>query len=152
MESEKLDGFQVIGISVQTTNENNKSAEDITELWGRFMKDGILDKIPNKIDNSIYSIYTEYESDYMKPYTTILGCKVQNLDNIPKGMIGKEINSGNYLRFSAKGDLTNGIVYKEWTKIWQSKINRAYSADFEIYGPKAQNPSDAVVNIYVAIK
>jgi len=151
MESEKLDGFQVIGISVRTTNENNKSAKDITDLWAKFMQEGLADKIPNKMDNSIYSIYTKYESDYMKPYTTILGCKVQNLDHIPDGMIGKTISKANYAKHTAKGDLTNGVVYNEWTKIWQSNLNRAYSADFEIYGEKAQNPNDAEVDIYVGI-
>ena len=151
MESEKLDAFKVIGISVRTTNENSKSAKDIAELWAKFMKEGIADKIPNKIDNSIYSIYTEYESDYMKPYTTILGCKVQNLDNIPEGMIAKEINTGNYVKYTAKGDLTKAAVYNEWVKIWQSDLNRAYSADFEIYGEKAQNPSDAEVDIFVGV-
>jgi len=151
MKNEKLDSFKVIGISVRTTNENNKSAKDIAELWAKFMKEGIVDKIPNKIDASIYSIYTEYESDYMKPYTIILACRVKSLDNIPEGMIGKYIDGGEYVKFSAKGDLTKGAVIEEWTKIWQTDLNRAYSADFEIYGKKAQSPSDAEVDIFVFI-
>lgn len=116
------------------------------------MSEGILEKIPNKIDNTIYSIYTAYESDYTKPYTTILGCKVKNTDTIPNGMIAKTFNEGNYIKFVAKGDLTKGIVYKEWSKIWNTDLNRLYSADFEVYDEKAQNPTDAEVAIFVAIK
>lgn len=46
-----------MGIGVRTTNENGQSAKDIGALWNKFMSEGILDKIPNKIDNTIYSIY-----------------------------------------------------------------------------------------------
>lgn len=144
--------FKVIGISVRTTNENGQSAKDIGKLWNKFISERILDKIPNKIDNTIYSIYTEYESDHTKPYTTILGCKVENINTIPSGMTAKTFKGGNYTKFVSKGDLTKGAVYEEWTKIWNSDLDRLYSADFEVYGEKAQNPADAEVDIFVAIK
>ena len=144
--------FKVIGISVRTTNENGQSAKDIGKLWNKFMAEGILDKIPNKIDNTIYSIYTEYESDHTKPYTTILGCKVENIDEIPNGMVALTIKGGNYAKFISKGDLTKGAVYKEWTKIWNTDLNRKYTTDFEVYGEKAQNPTNAEVEIFVALK
>ncbi len=152
MDKVTIKAFKLIGISVRTTNENGQSAKDIGELWSKFISEGILSKIPNKVDNTIYSIYTEYESDHTKPYTTVLGCKVKNIDNIPNGMVAKAFNGGNYAKFVSKGDLTKGVVYTEWTKIWNSNLNREYSADFEVYGEKAQNPNDAEVEIFVAIK
>lgn len=141
-----------MGIGVRTTNENGQSAKDIGALWNKFMSEGILDKIPNKIDNTIYSIYTEYEGDYTQPYTTILGCKVESTDIIPDGMLIKTIQAGNYEKFTAKGDLTKGAVYEKWTKIWNTDLDRLYTADFEVYGEKAQNPVDAEVDILIAIK
>ena len=152
MNTIKIEPFKVIGISVRTTNENGQSAIDIGELWNKFMSEGIVEKIPNKIDNTIFSIYTDYESDYTKPYTTLLGCKVENLNKIPKGMTGKEFKGGSYRKFTAKGDLVKGAVFGEWSKIWEMDLNRKYSADFEIYGEKAQNPTDAEVDIFVAIR
>jgi len=152
MDKVTIKAFKVIGISVRTTNENGQSAKDIGELWNKFMTEGILDKIPNKIDNKIYSIYTEYESDHTKPYTTILGCKVENTDTVPNGMITKTFDGGTYTKFVTKGDLTKGAVYEEWLKIWNSDLQREYTADFEVYGEKAQNPTDAEVDIYVATK
>ena len=89
MSIQKIKSFSVIGISIRTTNENGQSSKDIPALWGKFMHEGILEKIPNKIDNTVYCIYTDYEKDHTKPYTTILGCKVENLSNIPYAMIGK---------------------------------------------------------------
>ncbi len=79
MQKVKIEPFKVIGIAVRTTNENGKSAQDIGQLWGKFMSEGISDKIPNKINDTIFSIYTNYESDHTKPYDTILGCKVSFL-------------------------------------------------------------------------
>jgi len=152
MEKTTIDAFTVIGISVRTSNENGQSAKDIGELWNKFITEGIVEKIPNKEDNTIYSIYTEYEGDHTKPYTTILGCKVKNLDSVPDGMIAKTFTGGKYTKFVSKGDLTKGVVYKEWLKIWNTDLDRKYSADFEVYGEKAQDPSNAEVSIFVAIK
>lgn len=152
MDKVTIKEFTVIGISVRTTNENGQSAKDIGELWNKFMAEGISDKIPNKIDGTIYSIYTEYESDHTKPYTTILGCKVGNLGTIPNGMVVKTFKGGNCTKFVSKGDLTKGAVYETWSKIWNTDLNRTYSADFEVYGEKAQNPTDAEVEIFVATK
>ena len=152
MEKVNIEAFRVIGISVRTTNENGQSTKDIGELWGRFMSEGILDKIPNKIDNTIYSIYTEYEGDHTQPYITILGCKVENFDSIPEGMAANTLDGGTYAKFVSKGDLTQGAVFMEWSKIWEMDLERTYTADFEVYGEKAQNPTDAEVDIFVAIK
>ena len=151
MKNTKKEGFKIIGISVRTTNENGQAGKDIGELWGRFMAEGIAEKIPNKVNTEIYSIYTEYEGDYTKPYTTILGCRVENVDTVPEGMVAKSFEQSNYAQFTSKGDLTKGAVYEEWLKIWPLDLDRKYIADFEIYGEKAQNPMDAEVDIFVGI-
>lgn len=151
MQNLNIDAFKIIGISVKTTNENNQAAKDIGNLWNKFMTESILEKIPNKVNNNVYSIYTEYEGDHTKPYTTILGCRVKNFESVPEGMISKSFEDGNYTKFTAKGDLTKGVVFEEWMKIWQMDLNRRYIADFEIYGEKAQNPIDAEVEIFIGI-
>src|ERR1035437_3730910 len=152
MDIQKIQGFSVIGIAVLTTNENGQSSNDIPALWNKFMLEGIIEKISNKIDSSIYCIYTEYEKDHTKPYTTILGCNVSDLDTIPDGMIGKTFEEGIYTKYIAKGNILQGMVFDEWTKIWNSDISRAFTADFEVYGEKAQDPENAEVDIFVAVK
>ena len=152
MKNVQLEAFNIIGISVRTTNENNQAGIDIGALWGRFMAEGVSAKIPNKIDESVYSIYTEYEGDYTQPYTTVLGCRVESLDDVPEGLEGFTFEGGNYGSLTAKGDLTKGLVYGEWVKIWGMDLKRAYTADFEVYGEKAQNPTDAEVDIFIALK
>ena len=132
--------FNVIGISVRTTNENGQSGKDIPALWSQFMSEEIQSKIPNKVSEDLFCIYTDYEKDHTKPYTTILGCKVENLDVVPENMIGKTIESANYEELIAKGNLAEGIVFNKWLEIWNSNLDRSFTADFEVYGEKTQNP------------
>jgi len=152
MSNQKIQQFSVIGVSVRATNENGQSGNDIPALWNKFMAEGIIEKIPNKVDSSIYCIYTDYEKDHTKPYTTIIGCKVMNLDSIPQGMVGKTFEEANYSKHVAKGNILEGLVFNEWTKIWNSGMQRSFTADFEVYGEKARNPENAEVDIFVAIK
>jgi len=151
MKTTQLNTIKVIGISVRTTNENGQAGQDIPALWQKFMGEGIIEKIPNKVNGTIYSIYTDYESDHTKPYTTILGCEVSNLDVIPEGMVATTIEAGNYATSTAKGNLEHGVVYQEWAKIWNTDLNRKYTTDFEIYGEKAQDMANAEVDIFVAV-
>jgi len=152
MQKVTIEPFKLIGISIRTTNENGKAAKEIAELWGKFMSEGILEKIPNKVNPEVYSMYTDYESDHTQPYTAILGCKVSSIETIPDGMIAKEIQGGLYAKTSANGDLMKGLVVNKWAEIFKLDLDRMYSTDFELFGEKAQDPSKAEVEFYIAIK
>lgn len=148
-----LDSFKIIGISVETTNENSKSAEDMGKLWNKFYSENIFEKIPNKIGNEIYSLYTDYKSDYTGAYTAIIGAKVSTLNEVPEGLIGREFPSGNFKKFIAKGEMPNAVILT-WQEIWENNkaLNRKYSVDFEVYGPKSQNGDSSEVEIFVAVE
>lgn len=148
---ENIGSFYVIGIAVRTSNENGQAAQDIPALWNRFMSDNLMAQIPNKTDGAVYCIYTDYEKDHTKPYTTIIGCKVSTLDEVPKGMIGKTIEGGSFHRRTAKGNISEGLVYNEWVNIWNANLNRAYTADFEMYDERAANPANAEVDIFLSM-
>jgi predicted transcriptional regulator YdeE len=151
METLKIEPFKVIGISVRTTNENGQAAQDIGHLWARFITEGIIDKIPGKVEHNVYSIYTNYEKDFTRPYDVILGCRVSSVEVVPQGMVALDVGGGQYTKFLSKGDLSKGAVYNTWLEIWNSDLKRAYSADFEVYGEKSQDPSDAEVDIFIAV-
>lgn len=152
MSTQTLKPFYVIGISIRTTNENGKSAQDIPALWQQFLSENIGDKIPNKVSHDIYCLYTDYEKDHTRPYTTLLGYQVSNLDHIPAGLVGKSVNEANYAKYIAKGNLHQDLVLNAWTEIWNSDLPRAFDTDFEVYGTKAQNPEDAEVDIFIGLK
>ena len=146
-------GFKIIGISTRTTNQNNKSQEDLGKLWRQFYAENIFEKIPNKISNEILSIYTDYKSDFTEDYLTIIGVLVSTLNEIPNGLIGREFQSDNFKKFTAKGEMPNAVV-NTWIEIWNrdKELNRKYSYDFEVYGEKSQNGENSEVEIYIATK
>lgn len=146
---QKLD---IIGISVRTSNQNGEAARNIPALWGKFMNENLADKIPNKVDGTIYCLYTDYEKDHTLPYTTVLGCSVNSLEIVPEGMTSVSIEMDKYQKYTAKGNLNEGIVFNEWLKIWESDLDRAYTTDFEVYGEKAANPTNAEIDIFIALK
>lgn len=148
-----INEFKIIGISVKTTNKNNQSAQDIGKLWQQFYMENLFDKIPNKLCNDIYSIYTDYKSDFTEEYTTIIGVKVSSLENIPTGLIGRQFPSDNFVKYTAKGLMPKAIV-EVWTDIWKrdKELGRKYTYDFEVYGEKSQNGENSEVEIYIASK
>lgn len=152
MQKATIAPFNIIGLSVRTSNQNNQAAQDIPALWEQFIKENVMLNIPNKIEDNIYCIYTNYEGDHTLPYDTVLGCKVSSLDHIPEGMIGQAFEGGNSVQFTAQGNLDEGLVYQTWLEIWETDINRTFTADFEVYGPKAQDRSNAIVDIFIAVE
>ena len=88
----------------------------------------------------------------MKPYTTLLGCPVSSLDEVPEGMIGMSFAKTDYEKFTATGNLQAGAVYNKWLEIWEQTKNRAYAADFEVYNEKAQDPTNAEVDIFISLQ
>ncbi|WP_343691588.1 GyrI-like domain-containing protein [Chitinophaga sp.] len=146
-------GFKIIGISVRTTNKDNQALADIGNLWSRFFAEGIPDKIPNKQSGDIYSIYTDYKSDYTEDYTTLLGMPVTTLDEIPEGLTGREFQPEQFRKFVAKGAMPAAVA-NTWMDIWQrdKELNRKYTYDFEVYSATSQQGDNAEVEIFIATK
>jgi predicted transcriptional regulator YdeE len=71
----------VVGISTRTTNAKEMSGKGvIAQQWDRFMKEGLLSKIPNKVDSNILAVYTDYESDANGAYTYVIGAASVSLN------------------------------------------------------------------------
>ena len=148
---ERINSLKIIGLSVRTTNKDNQSAQDIGKLWGQFYAENLLEKIPDKVSNDIYSIYTDYKSNYQDEYTTIIGVQVNNLNSIPAGCVGWEFPNENFKVFTAKGQMPKAIM-DTWFSIWQQddELQRKYTYDFERYTGKSQNGENSEVDIYIA--
>jgi predicted transcriptional regulator YdeE len=153
----KVDEFQVVGISARTNNAAEMTQNGvISKMWGQFFKEGVLGKIPNKIEPTIFAIYTDYESDRNGEYTFLIGAKVSRVEKLPTGLVAKKIPAGQYSIIpTAKGPVSQ-VVPKAWQKIWSledsKEIHRAYGADFEVYDQRATDPNNSQVDIYVGVK
>jgi len=142
--------FNLTGIAIRTTNQNGQSAQDIGGLWGRIMRDSLLDKIEEKISGDTYCVHTDYESDYTGAYTAIIGCKVNLLADIPEGFTTITIAAGKYQVYTLAGKFPEN-VHEAWVEIWNSNVNRKYTADFDLYGANAKSFEETEVKIYLAI-
>ncbi|PLK44512.1 GyrI-like domain-containing protein [Emticicia sp. TH156] len=151
MKNQTIQQFYVIGISSRTTNANGQSAIDIEKLWGRFWGEEIQKQIPNRVNDDIYAVYTDYETDFTGPYTTIVGMAVSSLETIPEGFVGLTIESDVYKPFVSKGKMPEA-VFNTWLEIWQNKtMKRAYKADFTVHGKKYYDGDDAEVETFISV-
>ena len=148
-----MKALKIIGLATQTSNNDGQAIEDLGKLWAQFFGDNIIVKIPNAISSNIYSVYTDYESDFRGKYTTIIGLEVSTLDEIPEGLIGREFQPQIFKKYIAKGEL-HEAVGKTWAEIWNDDeiLNRTYIYDYELYTEKAQNPADAEIEIYIGVR
>ncbi|MBO9640430.1 MAG: AraC family transcriptional regulator [Siphonobacter aquaeclarae] len=147
-----METFTLLGPVIRTTNQNGQAAHDIPALWQRFFAENLAAAIPGRVDNAIYCLYTDYETDHTGPYTTLLGCRVEAGTPAPAGMETRAVPAGQYHEIVAKGNLDSGLIYDAWVTIWQSDLPRAFTADFEVYGERAADPADAEVSIFVAVR
>lgn len=143
-----LENFSIVGISIRTTNTEGQAAKDISQLWGRFFKEQILQRISNRASDDIYCIYTDYESDYRGKYTTILGCRVLDNENAVEGLTKIEIQQSEYLQFSAVGVENVGHV---WKHVWETDYPRKYTADFDVYEAGESEMDKMRITTYLSV-
>jgi predicted transcriptional regulator YdeE len=155
----ELPGFSVIGIQVRTNNAKETAAGGlIPGQWQKFFKEGIADKIPNKIDPTIYAVYTNYASDQRGDYDFIIGMKVSGVSDIPVGMVATTIPKGRYAIVPSSTGPVSQVVPEAWQHVYslddskQLGGGRAYKADFELYDQRSQDPQNSQVDLYIGLK
>ncbi|MDT0606724.1 GyrI-like domain-containing protein [Croceitalea rosinachiae] len=152
MTNMKKQAMNIVGISTRTSNQNAKAEKDIPALWQKFMTDNIGSKIPNKVDETVYALYSDYEGDHTLPYTITIGYKVGSLDNIPEDLTVKIVPEANYAQFFAEGNLTKDAVINKWMEIWNMDLPRSYKTDLEIYDDRAIDPTNGIAEILISVK
>lgn len=151
--------FQIVGIAVRTSNAKEMtSGGEIPRQWQKFFQEGLLARIPHKVDSTIYAVYTGYADHRAGEYTFLIGARVNDASVVPPGLAAVTIPAGKYAVItSAKGPVQN-VVPQAWQQIWQMEDhstlggNRAYQADYEVYDQRSQNPQDSQVDIYVGLR
>src|SRR5580692_342028 len=152
------EGFTVVGIAVRTSNAEQMTPErPIGKQWERLFKEGVLAAIPNKADGNIVAVYSEYASDKDGEYNYLLGARVTKVENLPAGMIAKNVPAGRYAVFTSERGPVQKVVVEMWRRVWETPKSalggdRTYKTDFELYDQRAKNPADSVVDLYVAVR
>lgn len=143
--------FVVIGPAVRTTNAQEMYGDKgkIGPLWNQFIHGG-AETIPGVIEQeTIYAVYTHYESDETGAYDLILGKSVQPEQHVPSGMKSIHIPAARYLVFSATGSSPDAIK-SAWGKVYDYFVHhgqqqRAFTIDFEQH-------SSSGTKLYIAVR
>src|SRR5262245_51632414 len=152
------EGFSVIGISARTSNAKEVTEEGVIgKMWGRLFQEGVLAKIPNKADQNIIAVYTDYASDHNGEYTYVLGARVTSDAEVPAGMVAKKIPAQKFAVFTSEKGPAQKVVARLWMKINslpQTAVggDRRYKADFEVYDERATEPENLHTDVYVGIR
>jgi predicted transcriptional regulator YdeE len=154
----EVPAFTVVGIDCRTNNAREASGQGcIGKQWARLFQEGILDKIPARVDRGIVAVYTNYTSDKDGEYTYILGAKVVDDAQAPAGMVKQTVAKGRFAVFTSdRGDVQQ-VVPATWKRIWAVPKSdpggdRLYQSDFEIYDQRAADPKNAQMDIYIRIR
>ncbi len=152
----ELNAFNIVGISTQTSNANEITEQaKIPQLWDHFYQQNITDQIAEQKNGHVYGLYSDYETDVNGNYTLTLGVEVNN-DDIQGDLVVKTIPAAKYLVFTSDKGVMPEVVIQTWQEIWawfaNSKVERTYTGDFELYDERCANPHDSQVDIYIAIK
>ena len=151
--------FSVVGIEVRTTNAKEASGDGlIPGQWQKFFEEGTPEKIPNKADNNIYAVYSDYSGDRHGEYSFLIGVKVTDGSIAPHGFVLKNIPAGRYAVLTTDSGPVAKVVVAAWERVWQMEDShslgghRAYKADFEVYDARATDPQNSQVDLYIGLK
>jgi predicted transcriptional regulator YdeE len=152
------DAFTVIGISARTSNAKEVTPDGVIgKQWGRLFQEGLLAKIPNKADQNIVAVYTDYASDHNGEYTYILGARATSDAKVPAGMVATKIPAGKFAVFTSEKGPAPRVVPQLWMKInslpqGEVGTRRRYRSDFEIYDERATDPENLQMDVYIGIE
>jgi predicted transcriptional regulator YdeE len=145
-----LPDFFVVGIAVITTNQDEQSAKDIGSLWTRFTTEDMAGQIAGKLSDDIYCVYTDYESDHTGRYTAVLGCIVESADSMQDCFFTALISAGDFHIYKPQGKFPESVA-NTWRQIWQTPIDRKYSADYDRYKAGAKSFEETEVEVYLSV-
>lgn len=141
---------QLLGITIRTSNEDEKSSATakIPGLWQNFHTNiykQILQGTP------IYGVYTGYESDYTGYFDISAAVEKDNNSDDAVNIRPITLQEGQYLKFTPEA-IGAHQVPALWEQVWaffsdeQQKLTRAYTTDYEVYYPNQE------VELFIAIK
>ena len=153
------DEFSVIGIEARTSGEQEMYGDgQIAGLWQRFYQEHILEKIPNKTDENVYAVYTDYSRDRMGAYTVVIGAKVAGKAQAPAGMVRKTLPAAQYAVLTSEKGPADAVIPAAWQRLWaledkdQLGGKRAYKSDYEIYAPGNTDPQNTQADLHIGLR
>ncbi|MER7505318.1 effector binding domain-containing protein [Nonomuraea pusilla] len=129
----------VVGFAVRTTNadELDPLRAKLPALWQRAGAPGAFAHVPGRVDENLYAVLTDYESDHHGAYTEIVGIGVRTVPRLPEGMVAVRVPAARSLRVEARGPVPQVLV-EAWQQVWKHTESggtppRAFTTDLEVH-------------------
>ncbi len=135
---------KVIGMEYRGNNENN----EIPKLWEVFMKK--YTEIKTDTPQLMYGLCYDYEDTGI--FTSLVGMSVNNITDIPSGMVLKEIPARDYAVFTFKDHISK--IGEFWNAIYQDYLPENglipdFGMSFELYDERFAKTGEC--DIYIPI-
>lgn len=144
---EELGPRLLAGIEIRTSNSEMPGSA--LALKERYFAEKICEKIP-ALDNNIYVLYSNYESDYTGSYSYFIGRAISSAEGVPSDLTIKELCPGNYACFDLDGPFPASLI-SAWTYIWRSNLARAYRTDLEVYPWDFDPASNPKIKLFIGV-
>ena len=135
----------IAGLKVTTTNKDGKSAQDLYQIWNKFMEKDFIESLQKIAKNPInYVVYTNYEKDFSEGnYDVYVGMETENSENNFENIL---VDWEKFEIFEFEYTSPES-VFDAWKTIWENKdLNRAYTYDIEEYYEEGK------FRIYISVK
>ena len=97
--------FELTGLHIYTTWQNNQAKTDIARLWKRFYKDDIAGQLDFSVDDAVYLLYTDYHDSSNQGFSVWLGLETEIDAPLPMDMRRFKIPALNYYQFEASSEM-----------------------------------------------
>ena len=140
--------MKIVGIATQYEDGDLS----LPKLWSAFRP--YRDNIPNRVGSDFFGIYESYEESGDKTtFVYICSAQVSNFNDVPSGMITRELEAQTYARFTHVGPITQledtlRYIWGSWLP--KSDYEYADKPDFELL-PAGFNNVDPENKIYLNI-
>ncbi|MEU9884648.1 GyrI-like domain-containing protein [Sphaerisporangium sp. NPDC051017] len=140
----------VVGYAVRTSNaaEADPSRALLPGLWQRAGAPGAFAHVPGRVDDKLYAVLTDYESDHQGAFTQIVGVAIRTAAGLPEGMVAVRVPGVQSLTVEAHGPMPQALI-DAWQQVWRHTESggvpaRAFSTDLEVHHA-------AGVDLYLAV-
>jgi AraC family transcriptional regulator len=134
-------GFKSVGMLFT----GKPGSSEIPDLWDKFVPH--IDSIPNRTNhNTCYGIINPFgPKEYEGEIDYIAAVEVDNLNDIPKGMVSAEVPEAYYAVFTHKGPISNFMesiryVFGEWLP--NSEYTLTGTPELEVYDERFDPTSE----------
>ncbi|MEQ9365138.1 MAG: AraC family transcriptional regulator [Leptospirales bacterium] len=145
----------VRGIRKRTSMRHNRQFQDIPTLWGRYFAERLPEKIPEQaLPGTTIGVYSNW--DFEENFDLTIGAPVARDAATDLSLANVEIPAGKFTVFTIPGsapeDLIAGWKYIYGTWMPNTRNEREFGVDFDLFDERFTNGPAALSEIYIPIK